>query len=386
MKIDNLKKMESNSMTEKIGTFELLLLNISAILGVGILSLPRRIAEYAGVDGVIAIAMAGLIVTGVSYIYAKLSVKFENQTILEFSEFLVGKYLTRIVTLLFSIHFIIAIAVETRATSSSIKLFLLYNTPLEVIMIALLLVSAIAVNYGLVTIARLCANYSVVTILLLLIILALSLKYVNFEAVIYNFFSISFWKTLQAAFKLTHSYLGFAVILFVTPFLSKPKKLVKVTVASALSVTLMYTLTVLISLGEFGITPNQYIMYPTGTLSKAIFISGFAERIDLLFMTFWILAAYITITIRWFTLSYCLSKIIPQKNYTVFTFLSLPLIYVLSLIIQSDGEVEKLSGLLVYTSWFMIIPIVFILFVLSFIKKNPTLISGHSPKLGRREN
>ena len=367
MSIDNLRKMES-SMTDKIGNFELVLLNISAILGVGILALPRRAAENGGINGIISIAIAGLLVTAVSYVYAKLAVKFENQTIFEFSESLVGKYLTRIVALIFSMYFIITLALETRITSSSIKLFLLYNTPLEVIMITLLLISAITVNYGLITIARLCSNYSIATILSLLIILTLSLKYFNLE-VMYSILSISFWKTLQASFELTTGYLGFAIILFVVPFLEKPKKIIKMSIASTLVVTLIYALTVLVSFGEFGITPNQYIMYPTATLSKGIFISGFADRIDLLFMTFWILAAYISITVRWFTASYSLSKIIPQKNYTVFTFLSLPLIYILSLIIQSEGQVEKVSSFLVYVAWFVFIPIVFILFILSFNRK-----------------
>jgi spore germination protein len=263
---------------------------------------------------------------------------------------------------------------------------LLYNTPLEIRIFSLLLVSAIAVNYGLINIARLCSNYSVITILSLIIILALSLKYFNFETIEYNLFTISFLKIFQAAFKLTPSFLGFAIILFAAPFLSKPEKMVKVSVISTLLVALIYTITVMISFGEFQLTPNQYIMYPTGTLSKAVFIPGFAERIDLLFMTFWILAGYITITVRWFTLSYSLSKIVPQKNYTVFTFLSLPLIYMLSLIIQSDGEVEKLSGFLAYTSWFVFIPIVFILLILSFIRKSPK--TGHitTPKLGQKED
>lgn len=355
-------------MKDKIGDFEFLLLNISAVLGVGILSLPRKTEEYAGVNGVIAIAIAGLIATAEAYVFAKLSVKFEKQTILEFSESLVGKYLTRIVALVFSIQFMIIMALELRFTSSSIKLFLLYNTPLEVIIITLLLVSAIAVNHGLLTIARLCSNYSVLTILSLLIILALSLRYFDIEN-LYSIFSISLWKTLQAAFKLTTNFVGFAVILFVAPLLAKPKKMVKISVISILAVTLIYTLTVLISFGEFTIIPNQYLMYPTATLTKAISITGFAERIDLLFMTFWILAAYISLTVRWFILSYSLSKIVSQRNYEVFTFLSLPLIYTLSLIIQNEGQVEKVSGFLIYTSWFIFIPIVFILFVLSFIKK-----------------
>lgn len=369
MSIDNPEKVENSSMTEKIGNFELLLLNISAVLGVGILSLPRKASENAGASGVIAIAIAGLIVTAVTYVYAKLALKYEKQTIFEFSESLVGKYLTRIVALIFSIHFTIAMVLEVRITSSSIKLFLLYNTPIEIIMITLLLISAIAVNYGLVIIARLCANYSVITILSLLIILALSLKYFDFEVLLYRFFNIGFWQVLQAAFKLTTSYLGFAIILFMAPLLAKPKKIVKLSIASTLTVTLVYTLTVLMSFGEFRIIPNQYIMYPTAILTKAIFISGFAERIDILFMTFWILAAYISITVRWFTLSYSLSKIIPQRNYTVFTFLSLPLIYTSSLLIQNIGDIEKISEVLIYTSWFVFIPIVLILFILSFIRK-----------------
>jgi spore germination protein len=101
--------MEINDMNNKISTYEYLLLCISAILGVGILTLPRRAAEFAGIDGIFAIAIAGVIVSCVSYIYAKLVSKFEKHTIFEFSEFLIGKHLTRVAALLFSIHLVVAI-------------------------------------------------------------------------------------------------------------------------------------------------------------------------------------------------------------------------------------------------------------------------------------
>lgn len=352
----------------KIRNYELFFIYISIIIGPGILTLPRRAAEGSGVDGIIAVFIAGIIFTFLAYIFSKLAVRFWTQTVLEFSESLIGKYLTRAVSLILAIYFIVVVSIQVRNTSSAVKQFLLFNTPLEIIIMTMLLVCAISVSYGIVSISRICFSYSILTISALLIILLLSLRYFNIEN-LYPIFSNSMGRILSTAFSLGYDYLGFEVLLFLTPLLVSAKDATKVTVSSMITITLLYILTTAISFGEFGLTPNQYIVYPVATLSKAVFITGFAERIDLLFMTFWILASFVSIIVIWFIASYSLSKIIPQKNYTVFVFLSFPVVYVLSLIPQNAAAVNMVTETIMYFAYIFLIPLFIAMYIIALIRK-----------------
>lgn len=350
--------------SDRLSNIQITFVVSSTIIGVTVLTLPRTATELAKSGGFIATFITGLLMACALIITALLAKRFPNSTIMEYSKEIIGLVPSKILGLVFFFYFISVTTAVLRLFCDAIKVLLLENTPLEVLIITFLLAAVYLCLNGISSIAKICETFEPLVIGTMLLVIVLSLRNFNFEELI-PAFRQDILEWIKAIPPLTISYLGFEVLLFITPYVQDTSKIVKYAFIGILPAVIVYTLFVAITVGIVGVEPVVRSLYPTIQLARYIkFPGGFAERFDIFFMIFWILGAYTCESSYLYLSSVSITRLLGLRNYKPFIILNVPLIYMLTLFPQNIKEIIAFTQ---YVSYFglVVVAVIIILYILA---------------------
>jgi spore germination protein len=274
----------------------------------------------------------------------------------------------KILGLVFFLYFISVGAVVLRLFCDAIKLLLLDQTPLEVLMITFLFVVVYLCLNGISSLAKMCEFFEPLVILSMLMVILLSLRNFNSEELL-PAFNQDIFEWIHAVPSLAISYVGFEVLLFITPYTQNPNKVMKYGILGILPAIVIYTSFVAVTVGIVGVEPVARSLYPVLQLTRYIrFPGGFAERFDVFFMIFWILGAYTALSSYFYLASLSITRLLGLRNYKPFILLNVPIIYLLALAPQNIREIGMFSQYVSYLG-LAVLSAVVVLYILAVILK-----------------
>lgn len=354
---------------DRITGIQMAILVSSALVGVGILTMPRDMTEGFNVDGWLAVFIGGILVIVITAVITRLIVIFPRLTVMEICERLLGKILGKLIIIPFLVYLFLVTGLVLRAFSAAIKLILLNQTPLEIIIVSFLVVSLLLVQHGINPLARLCEVFFPLVIFAFFILAIISLPLFKIEF-LYSTLDEGILNMVKLLPQATASYLGFEIILFLAPFMIRPKSITKYAVLGIVTPWILYTLTVVIAIGVLGIESLNYLVYPTFTLARTIQFPGkFAERFDIFFLFFWVLATYTTIAIYYYITSLTLTRTLGMLNYKPFVYLLLPLLYIIAIYPENFIKTYEFLGFVSRYGFIYIVSLSIFLLGLSYIRK-----------------
>ncbi|HOB19945.1 MAG TPA: endospore germination permease [Candidatus Atribacteria bacterium] len=319
-----------------------------SILGIAVLFIPSSASEAAGIDGVLATLFGGIVVLVLTFTAILLSCQYPNHTIIEYSQIVFGRLLGKLYGFYIVLYAIATTATVLRGFADAMKVLLLPKTPLEVIMITMMLTVAYQVQGGISTIARINELFLPPIIGLILGLLLLNVRDVEmfrYRALLSN----GFGPILMSLAGISTGYLGFEIVTFLTPFVADKRKLLKYGMAGTGITIIIYTLLVFIELGIYGDKTIADMVYPTVHLARRIlWVESFIERFDIFFLTFWILAAFTTITSYMYMAALSVVRIIGLRNYKPFVFILSPVVYMIAIIPQNSVQFTVLLKIISY--------------------------------------
>ncbi len=354
---------------DRLSSVQVMTLAAMTIIGTGLINLPRQVVEAVELGGVLLTLVAGGTVTTLSVVITLLGRRFPNKTIIEYSSDIVGPILAKGIHLLLAVYFLVGTALVLRLFSDAMKAFLLDNTPIEVIMITMLILTIYLAQNGINAVARICEAFFPIVLISSSILLILGLK--NFDIKeFYSLWQVDLVDVVQNISAVTKAYLGFEVLLFAVAFMAKPKKAVICGVAGVGLTTIIYTATVAICIGVFSYDALKFQMYPTMELAKSIdFPGAFAERFDVFFAIFWIVAVFTTICVLHYLAGFTTVRLIGLKNYRPFIYLVAPIIYFLALAPQNIYQVKLCGQIFSNLGGLAVVLIPILLFIIAIIRK-----------------
>ena len=160
--------MEKNN--DRITSFQLMMMLVGTIIGVGVLSLPRESAKAVGPDGWILAIIGGILTLILAVLMSQVVQRFPQKTFQEIVNSLVGKVIGTILVFGFAVYHIIFSALQCRIFGEILKEYILLYTPTEVLIIVILLTTAYAARSGVKTVVRLAQIIVPATILALILI------------------------------------------------------------------------------------------------------------------------------------------------------------------------------------------------------------------------
>lgn len=328
---------------DEVSYYQYSALIIATIIGVLVISLPKVAVVSAKESAVLSTLMGGTLTIIVAICLAILGRRFPNKTIIEYSSLLLGKIIGKAFGVILAIYFVTINAIILRAFSDALKGLLLQNTPLEIIMISILLTADYLTLNGINGIARISEIYLPIIIASLLLVIGLSassFNFVNFRPIL----TPSLADAVKGLPNLISAYQGYEIILLVIPFMGDHKKIIPYTVIGVGVPVFIYTLLVAMCIGVFGLSTSGQLNYPTITLAEGISFAGaFMERFDIFFVILWILAVFTTLANYLYMSSLTSVRLLGLRNYQLFVYLLSPIIYILAIIPQNILEIEYVT-------------------------------------------
>lgn len=297
-----------------ISPYQIAMIIIMSVISVGVFSIAADAAEAAGTDGWIAVVLAGVVNVAAVYIIVRLNSRFPGKTFAEYSQIIIGTIPGKALTFLFAVYLLLVIAYVTRAFTEVVKMFLLFRTPTEVIMLSLILVCTYIVRGGAECIGRINELIFPILFIPFFIVLFFGFPQMEFSNML-PVFQTPAGKMLTAVPALTFSYGGIELALFYIGFMRNPKKAYRPAIIAVLFVTFFMVMITVFCIATFGKSATTQFLWPLISYVRAISLPGlFIERLDGVILSLWMLTVFTTMVSAYFIASYSISKVVGTKE------------------------------------------------------------------------
>ncbi|MCD9024976.1 GerAB/ArcD/ProY family transporter [Cohnella silvisoli] len=328
---------------DKITPGQLMILVIQSQIGVSVLFLPSTVESIARNDAWISVILAGGVTLLLITIMWALSRRFPAMTLFEYLPLLLGKFLGKIVHVIYAMLFILACSLIAVQFADVVRDWVFSSTPSWIILGLLLVTSLYMAQENI----RLIARFFVLTfgvIFVLILIAAYAFRDADIlyilpinQAGIPNIF--------KGMLKAMTSLFGFEILLFSYPYVQGGGKgILKATLFANLFSTLLYTFLVFTCLIVFSPEELKIIPQPVLYMVKALTFTVF-ERADLYILTIWTVVVISTVIAYLFMAAKSVSALFGKKRHKgTAPFVSI-VIFIIALIPHNQDTTNILQNL-----------------------------------------
>ncbi|HEX6922462.1 MAG TPA: endospore germination permease, partial [Bacillales bacterium] len=328
------------------------------------------LAVEAANSGAPIVTVMGMIIAWIGlWIVTILGIRFPNRSIIKYSEDVLGKWLARSGSLMIIISFAISTALTAREFGEVIVTAVLKQTPLEIIIITMLILAVVSARKDIVVFAYIHNFYLPFIIGPVLIIAALALKNSDplYLQPIFGNNPSGMWTgvlTVAALFQ------GSFIMTIVIPAMRHPKKALKSSCWGILIAGGIYVMIVTVVLSVFGANETKLLLWPTLELAKMTSLPGqILERLDAVFLIVWVTAVFTTLLSGYFLTVRATRELFRLKDHKVLPVAFLPFIYIIAMLPQNIFQLYKIIATV--GRWGLLLTIVYplIVWVTAIIRK-----------------
>lgn len=332
--------MESKSGST-ITSKQLIFIMIGSMLGSGILSLPRLAAKEVGQDAWLAVILGALFpLASLSLIKLLYDRNFDS-TFVKVCRKVSGKWLGSLFSILLAVYSILTASVLLRVFIEVISLFLLTETPTLVKLILMLGVCAYLV-YGNV---KVLGRVNEFLFYLLLPIIFFSLPALITNADIRNLMPVLNYKIsdyARASLTTGLAFSGFELYMVFHPYVSREKEAFGASLTALLITLAIYLYFVTSTVLVFGVKLTQEFTWPTLRVLATAEVP-IIERIEFLFIQWWIAVSFRPISIQYFCASHIITELFGLKSQSLSTIALFPIIIGIAYYPKNIFQVFKIS-------------------------------------------
>lgn len=298
----------------KISNRQAMMLLVTSILGTGLLTFPSLTTAEAKQDAWITVVIAACVSLVIILITVPLGWRFPGKTIVEYSEEILGKFLGKIVGLIFIWFFLYLTALVMREFGEFIVTVFMEETPLIVFIVTLLFAAALAIYGGLEVISR------VNEMMLLLVIISFfffmflafgEMDPARLRPILAEGMLPVFKGSLPAI-----GWLGEVVsIAFLLPYLNRPALARRSGSMAVLILLAIHLVVVVTSIMVFGAAQTGRMQFPAFMIARNAGIAGIFERSEALFMLIWVGGVFAKIAIYYYVTVLAASQWLKLSSY-----------------------------------------------------------------------
>jgi spore germination protein len=323
-----------------------------------VLSLPREITRITGTDTIWVILVAGVVTWLLIMLLSWLTYRFPRLSIVQFAPEILGfgqkkragKWLSVPFWLALASFWVIGIAVITRVFSEAVLTTILPNTPVEAIMLTVLITGAIAAGSDLGTVAKyneLLLPFSFLPFFFMVFALLERGELTN----LLPLGQISWWHVGKGILSAAYAYSGYKVILMFSGFYQQPERAWKAHSLAVLGVTFSFWYITVTSLSVFGTEELNRIFLPVLESIKEVQVQVMIlDRIEAGILAIWLLVVFTSVANLYAALVEMIMQVFKLKERVRrwVAFAVIPVVYFLSVI---PRNVQELSIYMEWTGW-----------------------------------
>jgi len=359
--------LKSKDFIEDFGLFASL---VVSMIGIGVFYSPSLVAKYVGADGWVVAIITGIIIFLIMYIIQHLMRINTYDDVVIILKNVYGSILGRIISVAYALMLIMALAISLRVFAEMITMFLLNNTPTEVILITLIFIGMYLSRGGLANVVHF--NEIAFWIMFIPAILAfvLTLPVADFTNLL-PVFTAAPKGYLQGSFELLFLLNGFSMAFILIPYVKKKERVTKILRRSSLFITVFYGITFILVAATLSVGQARNNIFPTITMLQSITSkTGFLERWDSLVMAVWVLFYFTAFANTYYFSSYIVKHVFNLEDIKIASIIFIPIIYVAALYPDSVIQVRNLNSGFVRIAFVAVLFVVIgLTFIISYIKK-----------------
>ena len=323
-----------------LSNFQITAVVTQSMIGLILLGIARRAARLAGIDGVFVTLLTGVLSAAIAAVMILLCNRFPNLTVIEFSQEILGKFFGRLYGAFFVFYAMLVTAVTIRGFADALKMLLLPKTPIEFVMITMLILCSYCVAGGISSVSRINEIFLFPVIIVISLVILMNMGDVDlfrYRAV----FSNGIKPFLNGIPEMSTAYLGYEILLFLAPVVKNKDKMMPYGLSGIAIPLVLYTGLVFVSIGVDGALATADIIYPTIQLARRISLLGSSiEKFDILFILLWILSIYTTLITFLYMASISVTRLAGLRNYKPFIFILIPLIYMIAILPEDIADLN----------------------------------------------
>lgn len=305
---------------EEITLRQFILLMILFIIGTSILLSPASLAASADNDAWISalVAMgAGLVIIVLFWI---ISQQFPERNLVDISELVLGKWLGKAVSLLFSYFALISAASVLWTVGNFLVTQIIVRTPALVIHFLVMFAVVYGIQLGIETICRTAEIFFPYIVTLLSIIYLFSIPSVEIKQ-IQPLLDSSFKQISEgAAFDISVSVLPLIVLLMVFPkYVSEKKRMLPKILLGYVCAYFFIVAITFITTTVLGVRVTANQSYPTYVIAKSLNIEGLIQRAEVIIAVSWILTIFFKLSMYFYASVTVLAQTIGLTSYRSIT-------------------------------------------------------------------
>lgn len=305
-------------------------------LGTPIIRMPGALAFVSKQDGWITLLLGMFMAIGIVFIYNRLAERFPNETIIEYSERILGKWLGRLAALSFVWYFIYLGAFGLRGVGDFLTTAVLVQTPIDVIHIVFMAAIVYGTKLGLEVIGRageVLFPWVIFLSTVIGILLLTEMEFSNFSPIL----PVGWIQPLKGLYYLAGTPITqLVVFLMIFPFVNRNRQAKKWYYTGILLSLFYMLLIVVVSISVLGVDQSARSLYATYDTVKQVSIGKFIERIEAVVAGVWFITIFIKLTILLYAANLAVAQLFKIKNYGPFVLPWAIVVLALAIILGPD--------------------------------------------------
>lgn len=354
----------------KVSARQVAIILLIEMVNIGFLVLPAIAATYAGRSGY----MLPLLAIPIGFIYLWVIIglmeRFQGATLNEISEQLLGRTLTAFLIILFAVKLTFGAAIELRLFSEVINQVMLPRTPLEIVILVMLLSAGYLSKSGVEAVVRMgeiMAYFIFIPLFLILLSIGLRTDYSQVLPLTETV-PVALW---EGAGVTSLYFMPLEILLVMVGLMRKPEKAFKAGGTAIVIAGLLESIIVLFTLCTIGIDETKQQMWPVVIAMKTVGAYGATlEKQEVLMLVLWVFTIFMYISTN-----LCLSSILISRylNYKRENLWVLPLIVCMFLVAAWPGSLGEMYDTYLgfkydFALWFLLI-IPLLLWVIAKVRR-----------------
>lgn len=305
---------------------------ILQMLNTTILFLPKIAGDYIGRNGYILPLLA--IILGVIYIFCieGITKQFPRDTLVEFLPKIVPKFIAYIIIILFVIKIAIITGLEARMLGEMISQVLLPKTPVQLIILVMLLTVAYLVKSGIEAIGRMgevLIYFIAVPLILVFLLVVPHGEYMQ----LMPFFQTNLRGIGVGTFVVSLIFMPLEIMLMLAGLMKETKKVRRAMLVAVITIGIASAIIVLLTYVGVGFNETQRQVWPVLTLMQSMSLNGsMVENQEILMMTGWIFSIFIYLSSGIYFTSLIGSRSFKYKRENIFVLPLVPIIYFIAMV------------------------------------------------------
>jgi spore germination protein len=332
------------------------------LFGVQVITSANQIARVAHQHAWLSMLIGGAAYYIAAFMMIRLGQFFPTETFVTYLPRVVGKWLGNLVVLYFCIMMLLELTVTLRQFGKLIGFFMFDRTPLEVVILVVLIVSAYAAVQDMGTFIRIMQFFFFTSLPVMTLFWFMSV--LNFQvSSLKPFMPRDFSGILSGVFSSWNAYMGYEIVLMVLPLVNRGKmNITRVVGYGFIMVTFVYVVGMIITIGVLSSATAENVLYPTIMAVRSIELPGlFVERLENYLILSWCPLVFMTFAIFIFVIARVGAEIYGHFDHRPYVFIIAPLVFIIASVLDRP---EALFALNYFTNVigvifsFIIIPLI----------------------------